>query len=284
MYCRVIIVDDDPIVLNALRRELLRPPHIGVDGIEVETYSVPNEALDRLAQRDGNFDVAIVDYHMPEIDGVSFLDRLRSVHADTLRILLTGSINLDGAIAAINAARVDYLITKPWHEYDLKGRIALALHQRELLRQRTASLLSRPPEPNKAFRLLVVDDEVALRNAMVREISMHGHLTRGPLPLFEIDTAASAADALWLMDQGCFQLVISDYLMPGLDGIEFLYQVRERCPDTMRILMSGRSDLEVLKQAINVAGIYHFIGKPWEAAELRVLINDALNYRRLLLR
>jgi response regulator RpfG family c-di-GMP phosphodiesterase len=47
--------------------------------------------------------------------------------------------------------------------------------------------------------------------------------------------------------------------------------------------MSGRTDLHVLKQAINVAGIYHFIGKPWEATELRLLINEALNYRRLLL-
>lgn len=277
MYCRLLILDDDPNVLNSLRRELLRAPQIGTEGIEVETFQSPTEALVRITQNDGDFDVAIVDYNMPGMDGASFLDLLRSRRPDTIRILLTGAIDLEGATTAINSARVDHLITKPWHEYDLKSRIALAMHEREIGRTTLPVAADMPPQP---FRLLLVDDELPLLNALVRELSMQGRLTRGNRPLFEISTAVSADEALRELDHACPDLVLSDYSMPGMDGVELLHQVRERCPHCVRILMSGRNDLEVLKQAINVAGVYHFIGKPWEAAEMHALVTEALTYRQ----
>lgn len=279
MYCRLLILDDDLNVLNSLRRELLRAPQIGTEGIEVETFQSPTEALVRITQNDGDFDVAIVDYRMPGMDGIAFLDLLRTRRPDTIRILLTGTIDLDGAIAAINSAKVDHLITKPWHEYDLKGRIALAMHEREIGR---TLIVSEPATTLHPFRLLLVDDELSLLNALVRELSLQGRLTRGDQPLFEISTAVSAEEALRKLDHACPDLVLSDYSMPAMDGVELLHQVRERCPHCVRILMSGRNDLEVLKQAINVAGVYHFMGKPWEAAEMHALVTEALNYRRRL--
>ncbi len=65
MYCRLLIVDDEPPILNALRRELRRPPHIGTEGIEIETFDSPAAALARLNDPDAPFDAAIVDYWMP---------------------------------------------------------------------------------------------------------------------------------------------------------------------------------------------------------------------------
>lgn len=281
MYCRLLILDDEQNVLNALSRELLRPPLIGTEGIEVEAFRSPAAALARIVQPDGDFDVAIVDYRMPDMDGIAFLDLLRTRRSDTVRILLTGTIDQEGAAAAINAARVDHLIAKPWHEYDLKSRIALALHERELRSQ-----VQTPPigdeAPARPFRLLLVDDDPPLLNALVREISLQGRLTGRHQPLFEIATAPSAEAALEQVAAACPDLVISDYAMPGMDGVEFLYQLRERCPRCVRILMSGRNDLDVLIEAINVAGVYHFVGKPWEPSEMRAVITEALTYRRLL--
>jgi DNA-binding NtrC family response regulator len=281
MYCRLLILDDDQMILDALRRELMREPHIGTAGIEVETFQSPAEALTRITHADGDFDVAIVDYRMPQMDGIAFLDLLRSRRPDTIRILLTGAIDIEGAMAAINAARVHHLITKPWHEYDLKSRVALALREREMglkpAAQGEGDDLARP------FRLLLVDDDRSLLNALIREMSMQGRLTRGQQPLFEIATATSARQALLSIADRCPDIVLSDYAMTDMDGVELLYQVRERCPNCVRILMSGRNDLNVLQQAINVAGVYHFIGKPWDEGEMRVVVTEALTYRRLLM-
>lgn len=282
MYCRLLILDDDPMVLAALRRELMREPHVGTEGIEVETFQSPAKALTRITQADGDFDVAIVDYSMPQMDGIAFLDLLRTRRPDTIRILLTGSIDLEGAVAAINAARVHHLITKPWHEYDLKSRVALALREREIGGKKM-DVLAGGDGFAHPFRLLLVDDDRSLLNALIREMSLQGRLTRGLRPLFEIATVTSARQALASIAEHCPDIVLSDYAMPDMDGVELLFQVRESCPNCVRILMSGRNDLNVLQQAINVAGVYHFIGKPWDEGAMRVVVTEALTYRRLLM-
>jgi len=278
MLCRVLIVDDDPLAANALRRELLRKPEVGTEGIEIETFADAATALARAAEPDGYFDVAIVDYHMQGMSGIDFLDRLRRTQPEAIRILITGLIDMDGAIAAINDARIDHLVIKPWQEYDLKGRIALALHQREL--RRRFPLLA--PAVLTTYRLLLVDDEEAQLKALTREISAQGRATQGPHPLFEIAAAASPLQALELAAARCPDIVIADYAMPKMDGIALLNHLRSACPGCVRILMSGRADTGVLTDAINVAGVHHFIGKPWDAPVLRAVIAEALNYRDLL--
>lgn len=276
MYCRLLIVDDEPQILNALRRELLRPPHIGTEGIEIETFASPAEALQRIQLPDGAFDAAIVDYHMPEIDGITLLEQLRARHPDTVRILLTGAIALDAAIEAVNSARIDYLLTKPWFEYDLKSRIALAVHQRQLPRPPAPVV---PPAAERTFRLLLVDDQAENCTALAREISLHGRATRGPNPLFDIRIANSGAQALEIAAEGCPDLVIADYKMPGMDGIELLRRLRDTCPQAVRLLMSAFAGLDTVTDAINVAGVYHFLPKPWDPDTLRATLAQALSYR-----
>lgn len=279
MYCRLLIVDDDPGVLNALRRELMREPFIGTDGLEVETFSEPAKALSRIVEADGDFDVVVADYRMPQMDGITFLDLIRARRPLSIRILLTGMIDQGGALAAVNEARVHHLISKPWHEYDLKGRIALALHERQIAKTRNTDW-SATKMPKGPFRLLLVDDDPFALKALTRDISLHGRATRGNDPLFDITVAMSGAEAIEQLAGGCPDVVISDFSMVGMDGVELLYQFRERCPDCVRILISGRDDLDILQQAINVAGVFHFIGKPWEAVEIHKVIAEALAYRQ----
>lgn len=280
MWCRVLLVDDDPNVVHALRRELLRKPDIGHDGLEIEGFTSPDEALARVREADSAFDIAIADYHMQEMDGIAFLRELHSAQPEAVRILITGSAEADDAIKAINEAQIDFLILKPWSEYDLKGHIALALHQRQLSRKSRALRSGASAAPRQEpYRLMLVDDEEAVLKALEREISLGGVATSGQHPLFRVSRHASPVDALLSAAEECPDLVISDYAMPEMNGITFFHRLREVCPDSVRIMLSGRADIHVLINAINVAGVYHFLAKPWKAEELRAAMAQALVYR-----
>lgn len=280
MLCRVLLVDDDPNVLNALRRELLRKPDIGTEGIEIEAFATAEEALRRAAEPDGYFDVAIVDYRMRGMNGIVFFERLRSLQPEAVRILLTGLIDMNGAIAAINTARIDQLVAKPWSEYDLKGRVALALHQRLLIRRQAPA--DAPPPRTAPYLLMLVDDDAAQLHALERELSLQGRATKGPHALFEIQGIDSPGVALIEASKRCPDIVIADYAMPEMDGITLLAKLRGQCPQSVCILMSGRANTHALVEAINQAGVYHYIPKPWDAAALRAVMAEALSYRELL--
>lgn len=79
-----------------------------------------------------------------------------------------------------------------------------------------------------------------------------------------------------LQEEEDINLVISDYRMPGMDGVTFLKQVRERWPETLRIVLSGYADTATIVSAINDGEIYKFIPKPWNDDDLRVTIAKAL--------
>ena len=95
---------------------------------------------------------------------------------------------------------------------------------------------------------------------------------------YEIVTAGSGTEGLEIMSEtgDCFQVVVSDYRMPGMNGVEFLKAVYERWPDTVRIVLSGYADAGAIVAAINEGHIYKFIPKPWNDEELRVTIQNCL--------
>ena len=79
-----------------------------------------------------------------------------------------------------------------------------------------------------------------------------------------------------------FDLVISDYLMPEMDGITFLAKVKEKRPLVPRILLTGYADKENAIKAINNVGLYQYIEKPWDNEELRLVIRNGLEKNVLL--
>jgi response regulator RpfG family c-di-GMP phosphodiesterase len=113
-------------------------------------------------------------------------------------------------------------------------------------------------------------------------VALHGRATAGPHPLFEIVKTAEPEVALIQAVQHCPDVVIADYRMPRMDGIELLSRIRAQCPLCVSILMSGRIDTPALVAAVNQAGVYHFVGKPWDAEALRGVIAESLAYRDLI--
>lgn len=90
---------------------------------------------------------------------------------------------------------------------------------------------------------------------------------------YEILTAESGREGLAILEQRRpVQVVISDYRMPEMDGVDFFRQVHERWPDTIRIVLSGYADTAAVVAAVNEGQIYKFIPKPWNDEELKVTI------------
>jgi two-component system, probable response regulator PhcQ len=111
--------------------------------------------------------------------------------------------------------------------------------------------------------ILVVDDEEAVRESLIAVLAREG---------YRVLQAESGEDALQLLKDNPIHLVISDNIMPGMNGIELLKLVRERHPNVMRMMLTGDPDPHTIIRSINEGEVYRFIKKPWDNTMLRVLV------------
>ncbi len=132
-------------------------------------------------------------------------------------------------------------------------------------------------------RILIVDDEESILKALKRVLTLTPCFAAGKQFKLTVDTFNSALAALEKARHTAYDLVLSDYRMPGMDGVQLLKQVREIQPDAVRMILSGYADLNGLIAAINDAGISRFISKPWNDYELVSALGQALALRDLTL-
>ena len=114
--------------------------------------------------------------------------------------------------------------------------------------------------------LLLVDDEVNILNALKRVLRREG---------YQVLTAENTDLAFELLAKFPVQVIISDQRMPGMSGTAFLERAKRLYPDTVRIILSGYTDLASITDAINRGAIYHFLTKPWEDDKLRAEVREA---------
>ena len=114
--------------------------------------------------------------------------------------------------------------------------------------------------------LLLVDDEENITSALVRLLRRDG---------YRILCANSGEAGLALLAQNKVGVIISDQRMPEMSGVEFLSKVREAFPDTVRIVLSGYTELNSVTDAINRGAVYKFLTKPWEDELLRANVEEA---------
>ena len=118
-----------------------------------------------------------------------------------------------------------------------------------------------PPRPS----VLYVDDQVGNLTTFRANFRRYA----------DIKTATSGEEALQLLETEEFPIVISDQRMEGLSGTELLTRVRQRYPDSIRILLTAHSDFSAVVDAINEGQIARFVRKPWDREEMRVILEDA---------
>lgn len=96
---------------------------------------------------------------------------------------------------------------------------------------------------------------------------------------YDITTADSPEEALGLFETEAFDMVISDQRMPGMTGVQMLSKIREREPDTVRIIVSAYSDSSELMAAINSGQVYRYVLKPWDPSDLEAVVRQGLEHR-----
>ncbi len=92
---------------------------------------------------------------------------------------------------------------------------------------------------------------------------------------YNIFTANSAQEGMKILEETAIQIIITDQKMPGTTGVEFLEQVVKLYPHTIRMILTGFSDIEAIIQAINSGGVYRYITKPWDENELKMTFSGA---------
>jgi DNA-binding NtrC family response regulator len=122
--------------------------------------------------------------------------------------------------------------------------------------------------------VLLVDDDLHLLDGICRI------LRKEP---YKIRKATSAEEAIEFLRRQPVDLVISDEEMPGMSGTAFLRHVRDRYPDTIRFIMTGKATMDIAIEAINNGGITRFFLKPCDCADLAVSIRQGLQQRELML-
>lgn len=121
--------------------------------------------------------------------------------------------------------------------------------------------------------ILIVDDDHMILKAIQRTMRNEN---------YNLLTAESAQEGLRLMEGREFDLVISDQNMPYMTGLEFLKKVKSDYPGTLTIMLTAQKEIEVAVEAINHAGVYKFIMKPWDDEDLKITIRRALESLDLL--
>ena len=116
--------------------------------------------------------------------------------------------------------------------------------------------------------LLLVDDEVNIATSLKRMLRSDG---------YHILTATSGMEGLELLASNRIGVIISDQRMPEMTGVEFLHRVKQLYPDTVRIVLSGYTDLKSVTDAINDGAVYKFLTKPWEDEQLREQVHEAFH-------
>lgn len=128
-------------------------------------------------------------------------------------------------------------------------------------------------EGEEAGAIMIVDDEEMVLTSLSSFLMLETD--------YEVVTFTRASEALDHIKDNEIDLVISDFLMPEMDGLQFLSKVRDMRPEVPRIILTGYADKENAIKAINEVGLYQYIEKPWNNDDIRLIIRNGVEKKRL---
>lgn len=130
--------------------------------------------------------------------------------------------------------------------------------------------------PERSQTIVIVDDEELVLTSLSSFLSLETK--------YNLKTFTSAKKALEYIKGNNVNLVVSDYLMPEMDGISFLIKVRELRPEVPRIILTGYADKENAIKAINQVGLFQYIEKPWDNEDILIIFRNGLEKQNLMMK
>jgi len=122
--------------------------------------------------------------------------------------------------------------------------------------------------------IVIVDDEDMVLTSIDSFLQLESD--------YNVKSFTKASEALEYVTENSVDLVISDYLMPEMNGIEFLAKVRNIKPEIPRIILTGYADKENAIKAINEVGLFQYIEKPWDNDNLLLIIRNGIEKYKLI--
>ena len=251
---RVLFVDDDERILNALRT-LFRADY------DVAIAGNADEAMALL--RAGNVPIVVSDQRMPGKTGVEFLREVRKAFPRTVRLLLTGYSDLAAMVGSINEGEVFRFVKKPWDNEEIRATLADA-----------AAVAARlnTPAPRKESpaegSILVIDPQQGLARGLEKLVAGKA----------EVKLVASVPEAARLLQSGEFAAIVADQKVGAGELVKLFRVVKAKRPETLSILVADEADSDLVASLINEAQIYRFLTRPVNAGELRNHVAEALRH------
>lgn len=131
-------------------------------------------------------------------------------------------------------------------------------------------------QPENQATIVIVDDEEMVLTSIKSFLTLETE--------YQVETFTSASSALEYIGKESVDLVVSDYLMPEMDGISFLAKVRDLKPEVPRIILTGYADKENAIKAINNVGLFQYIEKPWDNDDILIIFRNGLEKKKLMIR
>lgn len=186
-------------------------------------------------------------------------------HSLQMKVMAVG-VESDGELALLVANHCDqmqgFYFSEPLHEDDL----LTLLREKKCLSQ---DVLARG---GRKRTLLLVDDEDSIVASLRRLLRRDG---------YDIVTANSGPQGLQRLAEHDVDVILSDQRMPGMTGVEFLRRAKELYPHTVRMVLSGYTELQSITDAINEGAIYKFLTKPWNDELVRLHIKEAFQQKEM---
>ncbi|MDE2485686.1 MAG: response regulator, partial [candidate division NC10 bacterium] len=210
------------------------------------------------------FDVVLLDYRLPDVEGLQLLRDVISTAPDVPVLMVTGSGDHDVAVAALKTGATDYVIKKPGHLNRLPSAIREALGRfRHILSRRAAGL-----------RVLYAEHDPVDLDLTLRHLATHA-------PHLQVETVGTGASTLQRLEAGKYDLVLLDYRMPGLNGLEVLQEMREQRIRVPVVMVTGHGDEATAVQALKLGALDYIVKREGYLQQLPSTIENAIAQRAL---
>ncbi|MGA2080327.1 MAG: PAS domain S-box protein [Holophaga sp.] len=247
---RILLVDDDDIV-TALAKQ-------GLEGLgyQVVAKTSPADALEVFRAQPGGFDLLVTDLELPTYSGTELTRRIRLIRPGMPAILVTGTVNTLTTMPSLSVT-FDETLIKPLMAKDLGAAIRRVMDTRRLLGTReTYPEAENLQDEDGHPRVLLAEDSKTTRNLLKTWMTKAGYL---------VEEAKDGQEAWehFVAAQGRspFSMVLTDILMPRMDGLELVGRIRKADPDVPVVILSSVEDAEAGNEALHLH-VNEFLVKP----------------------